>query len=78
MELLESLKRIFPGMICSCFSTATRAADAEANWLSYNYSGVRGRILDLCKPTQRKYDLVLSRIAALGPENTALVCTGTT
>lgn len=61
-ETFASLQRIFPGKYSAYFSTSQQT-DACL--------GVRGRVIDLCQPTQRKYETAVSVI--LGRNIDALV-----
>lgn len=49
--------------------------------LNFLFSGVRGRVVDLCKPTQRKYETAVSVIlgrnidaVVVDQEKTAIEC----
>lgn len=72
-ETFASLQRIFPGMplstVLCCWEILIR------------YQGVRGRVVDLCKPTQRKYETAVSVIlgrnidaVVVDQEKTAIEC----
>jgi structural maintenance of chromosome 1 len=70
-ETLANLQRIFPGAHTSMLHPAV---------LIYR-SGVRGRLVDLCKPTQRKYESAISVIlgrnidaVVVDEERTAIDC----
>lgn len=70
-ETFAALQRIFPGKY-KLFSTGSRLI---------RYRGVRGRLVDLCKPTQRKFEAAVSVIlgrnidaVVVDQEKTAIDC----
>ena len=70
-ETLGNLSRIFPGM----YSFFIYGSVVEL------LVGVRGRVVDLCKPTQRKYELAVAVIlgrnmdaVVVDEEKTAIDC----
>lgn len=70
-ETLANLSRIFPGIPLRSLSCP------ELTFLP----GVRGRVFDLCRPTQRKYDLAVAVIlgrnmdaVVVDEEKTAIDC----
>lgn len=73
-ETLANLQRIFPGPYNSKVNFIQRAYVSRS-------SGVRGRVVDLCKPTQRKYETAISVIlgrnidaVVVDEERTAIDC----
>ena len=74
-ETLANLQRIFPGALPSKLHLAVLMCRDCIN------SGVRGRLVDLCKPTQRKYETAISVIlgrnidaVVVDEERTAIDC----
>ena len=72
-ETLANLQRIFPGK-----HSTTLFVDLAAEMV---FIGVRGRVVDLCKPTQRKYETAVSVIlgrnidaVVVDKEKTAIEC----
>ena len=63
-ETFGNLQRIFPGMMDASFVVGYFKS-------TYSHLGVRGRVVDLCKPTSRKYEMAVSVI--LGRNIDALV-----
>ncbi len=71
-ETLANLQRIFPGSF-NCFYEKANFS----MWLE----GVRGRVVDLCKPSQRKYEMAVSVVlgrnidaVVVDEEKTAIDC----
>jgi structural maintenance of chromosome 1 len=73
-ETLANLQRIFPGahMLLTHLSSEL---------MRCTRTGVRGRLIDLCKPTQRKYESAISVIlgrnidaVVVDEERTAIDC----
>ena len=74
-ETLANLQRIFPGTHPSMLRLVVLMCRACIK------SGVRGRLVDLCKPTQRKYETAISVIlgrnidaVVVDEERTAIDC----
>lgn len=72
-ETLANLKRTFPGM----FSNSVMSRYE----LTLGLIGVKGRVIDLCKPTQQKYALAVTTILGrnidsivVDNEKTAIAC----
>ena len=75
-ETLGSLQGIFPGP-----SPFFLSLGYDSNFSSFSVSGVRGRIVDLCKPIQRKYETAVSVVLGrnidaivVDEEKTAIDC----
>lgn len=75
-ETLASLQGIFPGLSLSLFIPPLSLGCNTNIWL-----GVRGRIVDLCKPIQRKYETAVSVVLGrnidaivVDEEKTAIDC----
>jgi structural maintenance of chromosome 1 len=73
-ETLANLQRIFPG----AHSLVNHLSD---KLIRVTHTGVRGRLIDLCKPTQRKYETAISVIlgrnidaVVVDEERTAIDC----
>ena len=73
-ETMANLQRIFPGL-------HTPMADLIKGADISHIPGVRGRLVDLCKPTQRKYETAISVIlgrnidaVVVDEERTAIDC----
>lgn len=71
-ETLSNLSRIFPGK--------NNLFPSVVLWLTL-FTGVRGRVVDLCKPTQRKYELAVAVVlgrnmdaVVVDEEKTAIDC----
>ena len=65
-ETLASLQGIFPGLLI-VFARSCYNPDSFV----FFFSGVRGRVVDLCKPIQRKYETAVSVV--LGRDIDAIV-----
>jgi structural maintenance of chromosome 1 len=75
-ETLSSLQRIFPGERC-----LPVVLPIQSTSTTHTHIGVRGRVVDLCKPTQRKYETAVSVILGrnidaviVDEEKTAIEC----
>lgn len=71
-ETLSNLQRIFPG---------TSRLPTGITAILKHVTGVRGRVIDLCKPTQRKYETAVSVVlgrnidaVVVDEEKTAIEC----
>ena len=71
-ETLAILKKTFPG---------TSAAPLSLKPHSHRFAGVKGRVIDLCKPVQSKYDVAVTTIlgrhihsVVVDSEKTAISC----
>ena len=73
-EMLASLQELFPGM---CVHVTSSSVDSD----DVSRTGVRGRMVDLCKPTAKKYEIAISVVLGrnidaivVDEEKTAIDC----
>jgi len=73
-ETLASLQELFPGMYAHVISCSMGSDDVLR-------TGVRGRMIDLCKPTAKKYEIAISVVLGrsidaivVDEERTAIDC----
>jgi len=73
-ETLASLQELFPGMYAHVISCSMGSDDVLR-------TGVRGRMVDLCKPTAKKYEIAISVVLGrnidaivVDEERTAIDC----